>query len=200
VRDATLDRVAGLEGGWGQADEFLASLDRWAALDRAGRAASARARGRALVEQSAGQATWTGLLVDLAERGEPVVLSAGGSSLSGRVLGVGRDMVVLERPGGGRGLERPVLVALGAIEWVRPDPAGRPPVRPGGSRRGAIEVGLGTVLDGLAGEQAPVCVRSAGGETVGTVSACGSDFFTVKTPGGQVTYVRMAGVVWVELR
>ena len=72
-------------------DELVAALDRWAAMQRAAAAAAGRARERSLRDQAATLATWTGVLVDLAEQGAPVTAVVANQRRSGRVIGVGRD-------------------------------------------------------------------------------------------------------------
>jgi hypothetical protein len=77
-----------------------------------------------------------------------------------------------------------------------------PPDHPGGARRTSVDLGLAAALDGLAGEQAPVSVRSGSGDVTGTLTACGQDFVTIRADGagGRVAYVSLDRVVWVELR
>jgi hypothetical protein len=201
-------RVGGLGGSRPDPDDLLADLARWSAADRAARAASGRARVRALVDQSAASATWAGLLVDLAEAGAEVVCSlAGGTRVSGRLVGMGRDFAVVERAGA-----RPVLVRTDAITSLAPGAgsgAGAPgagpgaaPGRPGGQRRPPRDLNLAAALDALAGEGAPVVLRAAGEAITGTVTACGVDMVTLRSEGAarRTVHVPLGAVVCVELR
>jgi len=128
-------------------DDLLASFADWAAAERVARAAAERSRARSLGEQAARSATWTGILVDLAERAAQVQVTAGGSKISGRLLCVGRDFLVVEQPS-----SRPCLVSVEAVDTLAPQPAlplapetaGRPhrPALPGGVSRPALPGGV----------------------------------------------------------
>ena len=179
-----------------EADDFLAQLARWAAADRTARAVSERARTRSLVDQAAGAATWAGLLVDLAEAQARVACSLpGGTKVTGRIVGVGRDFAGVERPGAG-----PVLMRTEALTAVAP--AGPPVGRPGGDRRPALDLTFEAALEALAGEGAPVLVRTPGESFTGRVSACGTDLFTLLLEGAgrRPVHLPMRAIVAVELR
>ncbi len=190
-------RVGGRGGGQPQPDDFLAELARWSAGDRAARAAAERSRTRALVDQSAATATWAGLLVDLAEASAEVTVAMGEVRLTGRLVGAGRDFAVLE---GHR--TRPVLVRIDAITALTPAAASGAATAPGGRRRPALELTLADVLDALAGEQAPVTVRSGAEAVSGSLVACGRDLITVRAegPARRPVYVPISGLAYVELR
>jgi hypothetical protein len=176
-------------------DDFLAALDRWAATQRAAAGAASRARERSLREQAAMQATWTGILVDLAEQGAPVTAVLANRPRRGRIVGVGRDFFVLEVHPGRSGLARSDAVAsLWPEHGVAP---------PGGMRGGAIDLSLLMALALVAEERHPVClVTSAGLETSGELVAAGEDVLTVRTepPGRRLAYVPLGAVAWCELR
>lgn len=190
-------RVEGLAGD-AAPDDFLAELARWSSRDRVRRSAAERSRANSLQEQSAAGATWVGVMVDLAESGAEVTLSVGsGPKVTGRLVGVARDFVVVE----GRG-SSPVLVNSAAVTALAPRPGAAASRRPGGRRRPPLELTLAGALDALAGERAPVIVRAAGEPVAGSLLACGEDLVTVRTDNGTrpVVYVPLAAVVCVELR
>ncbi len=191
-------RVAGLGGGEPRPDEFLADLARWSAAERATRAASERARTRDLVEQSAATATWSGLLVDLAETASEVtVWLDGGRKLGGRLVGTGRDFVVVE----GRG-RRPTLVRTGAISALVPAGGAAAVERPGGRRRPGLDLSLAAALDGLAADASPVTLYSGTDTVTGVLVACGEDVVTLRADGAdrRPVYVPLGRVACVELR
>ena len=99
-----------------RADELVAAFVRWAADQRVSAAAADRARERMLREQAGAAATLVGVLVDLAERAVPVVVSAAGERRSGRIAATAGDFFVLDAGGHAR----PSLVVTGAIAAVWP--------------------------------------------------------------------------------
>ena len=184
-------------------DDLLASFADWAAAERVARAAAERSRARSLGEQAARSATWTGILVDLAERAAQVQVTAGGSKISGRLLCVGRDFLVVEQPS-----SRPCLVSVEAVDTLAPQPAlplapetaGRP-APPGGSRHPAVDLSLLSALDSLAAERAPVALRSGTTTLTGDLLATGVDVLTIAAgPHGRLVHVPVAALAWCELR
>ena len=210
-------------------ERFLEALSGWAAGQRVAGAASGRARLRALTDAAAGSATLAGILVDLAEQraevavvcagpapGDPPGRGAAGSGrLTGRLVGVGRDFVVMEprdRP--------PVVVRTGALCSVWPLPGGdgagdgdRPagPPRggtgsgislPGGARPAPLALSLEAVLAELAEERAPVAVGTLAGRVEGDLVAVGRDVVTLRAPGParRLVHVPAGSLQWCELR
>jgi hypothetical protein len=190
-------RVGGLGGGDGRPDDFLARLEAWSAADRVARSASERSRTRSLLDRSASDATWAGLLVDLAEAAAEVTVSMGGGRrLTGRLVGTARDFVVMERRRSG-----PVLIRSAAVRAVTPSADAAGPARPAGRRTPPRDMSLAGALDALAGEQAPVTLRAGDDTFAGTVVACGEDVVTIRADGGRSpVYVPLAGLDCVELR
>jgi hypothetical protein len=93
----------------------LAGVERWAAEARAREAADARMRERWLRRSAEEEAELAGLLLDLAERRVPaLVTTTSGRRHTGRLAAVGADFVALRRPD-----DRITLVALGALASVR---------------------------------------------------------------------------------
>ncbi|MDE3203534.1 MAG: hypothetical protein KGQ66_04865 [Acidobacteriota bacterium] len=179
-------------------DDILAELARWSATERVGRAARERTRLRSLLEQSATEATLSGLLVDLAESGAEATLSVrGGGRYTGRLSGVGRDLVALDRAGRG-----PVLVPVDALGTVTPADAGAATWQPSGRRHPPLELTLAGALDVLAAEAAPVTVHVGEERISGTVASCGEDLLTVRTGTDphRPVHVALAAVTGIELR
>jgi hypothetical protein len=175
-------------------DSLISELLAWASSGRAAQAASARAHERSLVEQAAADSTWHGLLVDLAEAAAPVAVTTEGRQWSGRLIGVGRDFVVLERASAG-----PVLVALEAACAVTPSAAAG---RPGGRREPALDLGLAGAIEGLAEQRSPVSVWWGAGSATGALSGLGRDYLIVSSDGGprRPTFIPLIAVEAVELR
>lgn len=182
-------------------DDLMAQLARWAAAERVGEAVTGRVRTRSLLEQAAAEATMSGLLVDLAESGSEISLGVRGTGpMTGRVVGVGTDLVVLERPGRG-----PVLVRRGAVTSVAPGPSATgatAPLRPGGGRVPALDLTMGAALDALGADGAPVTLRTPDQSFTGIVQSCGQDVVTLRLEGAQrrPVYVALDAVTCVEMR
>jgi hypothetical protein len=184
------------QGKQPRGDDLVAALDRWAASQRTASAAASRARERSLREQAATLATWTGVLVDLAELGAPVTAVVANQHRRGRIVGVGRDFFVLDAHPG-----RTALVRSDAVASLWPEAAAAP--LPAGSRGGPIDLSLMTALALLAEERSPVCLATAAGlETAGDLLAAGDDVLTVRTDSSQrrLAYVPLHAVAWCELR
>ncbi|HUE59856.1 MAG TPA: hypothetical protein VMO88_09765 [Acidimicrobiales bacterium] len=173
-------------------DRLAAAFGRWAAAERTAQAAGVRSRERTLRDQAAGEATWAGLLVDLAETLAQVSLGVGARRLTGILVGVGRDFCVLDQRGG-----RPLLIPNERIVAVwKESPAS-------GSRFPHLELSFEAALAGLAEERSPVCIHLAGGSQVsGDLVGCGTDLVTVRTeaPARQSVHVRTDHIEVCELR
>lgn len=193
-------------------DDLLDAFQGWASSARVKAAAQARARERHLREQLGASATWTGLLVDLAERTTPVTLYVAGGKRSGRLVGVSTDFLVLDQPSG-----RPALVALRAVAalWsdgapppnggsTDPATAPRGPERaPSGDRGPSLQLSLGAALDTLAQEHAPVAITVEGGpDLVGALLVVGEDVLTLRpaSPARRLVHVPLVAVAVCELR
>ncbi|HET9078120.1 MAG TPA: hypothetical protein VFN68_14380 [Acidimicrobiales bacterium] len=187
-------------GGFAEA-EFLAALTGWAAGQRVAGAAAARARLRALSESAAGSATFTGVLVDLAERAADVTVSVRSgpeARLSGRLVGVGRDFCVLEQPDG-----RPVLIRLDAVATVAPNAPSAPGhIGPAGDRAAPLTLSLVAALAELAAERAPVRLATGSERLDGELASVGDDVVTVRVgrSPGRLVHVAVGALRWCELR
>jgi hypothetical protein len=172
-------------------DRLLADLAAWQADQRTEDAAQARARERSLRLQAEEEATLAGLLVDAAERGEPVVVMVqGGRTHRGQVAAVGADYVAVRS---GRG--RLAFVALGAVGAVR---ASGPPAS---GARPAGTTDLVDVLARLAEDRPRVQVVTAGEVLNGELVAVGHDVATLRLDNAEppLAYVALASVSEVSL-
>jgi hypothetical protein len=180
-----------MSSGQSAADDLVAAFARWAAEGRVGEAAEARSRERWLRHQAAEMATMVGTLVDLAEQRVAVAIVVGSRTVSGRLIGVGRDGVVLAEPSGAA-----TVVALARVGVVRV--TGRRPGTGGasGERRAAGPWGVIDALAALAEDRSPVRLGLVGGETLtGVLLTVGTDVMTVQLPaGGLHAHVALAAV------
>lgn len=175
---------------------MLDDLERWAAGARAQEAAEARIRERWLRQAAEEEASFAGLLVDLAEEGRPVsVTTTGGRRHLGPIVAVGTDFVAV---GGAKG--RLVLVATGAIAEVRPAPGGRRRAAATSDREG-LGVSLAEVLAQAAATRPRVALTLGEVTVVGELRAVGADVLTVRTDGepAGLSYVTLASVSEVSL-
>lgn len=176
----------------------LDGLERWAAEARAREAADARARERWLRTQAEEDARLRQVLQGLAERGTTVTAAtAAGRHLTGRLLRVGDDFVLLEGPGG-----RKNLVALAALAWCRtvhadrrrPDPAVGPDPEPAAGTGTAA--GLVDVLAQAAERRPHLLVHTTGPAISGELRAVGVDLLVLVTADDPpaLVYVRLPSV------
>lgn len=174
------------------APTLAARLDAWLADARVDGSADARARERWLSAAAEADATFAGLLLDLAERGVVVSLaSVAHRRLQGVVAVLGADFVSLRTVAGTE-----VLVALAMVASVRTASSAGGAV---GERPVTTDLRLADVLGELANERARVrLVLLDGTEAVsGELRSVGVDVVTVRTDGDPATtaYVRLASVV-----
>ena len=182
----------------GADDTFLEDLARWAEEARGAGEARARMQERALRRAAEQEATFVGVLVDLAESGEEVVVAlASGRSHRGPLVAVGRDFVALRDAH-----NQPVFLALSAVTDVRLLPGARP-----GDTTGAAPVEdrstMAAVLAGLAGEGRRVRVGTWGDVlgVAGELRSVGTDVVTLRldTRPATTVYLRLEAVSEVVL-
>lgn len=179
----------------GRAD-FGARLERWLSDARRTEAAAAKTRARWLRLAADQSATFAGVLVDLAERGAPVVVhSRGQRRHRGVIAAVGHDFCALRADAGGD-----VLVAFRGIGSVRPEP-GLPDA--GGDRLVLARVGLAEMLSIAAAERPRVLVVTTMGDEgiAGELRSVGRDVVTVRLdgPSRSSAYVPLDTVAEVTL-
>lgn len=175
---------------------LAARLDAWLADARVEGSADARARERWLHAAATADATFGGVLVDLAERGTTLAVSTTrGRRHHGRLEVIGADFVALRGPGGAE-----VLLALAAVASVRTAPLVEPA---GGERVVTTALRLTEVLAELTAERARVVIVTGDGAdaVVGELRAVGYDVVTIRTdadpPGA--AYVPVAAIAEVAL-
>lgn len=178
---------ASMDPGTG-APSFGDRLATWLADATADESVAKRRRERWLRTQADEEASLRGVLVDLAERDTPVVVTTrGGRTHRGRATVVGDDVLVMERDG-----VAVTLLALGSVASVRPAP-GHGPVA--GDRRGRSDVALAEVLRLLVGERPRVVVVAGAESVAGELARVGGDVLTVRLEGdGGRAYVALDAI------
>jgi hypothetical protein len=155
---------------------LAARLDTWLADTRVEGSADARARERWLHAAAEADATFAGVLLDLAERRVPVaVRTTGGRRHHGWIEVIGADFASLRGAGGAE-----VLLMLAAMTSVRTAPRVEPA---SGERMVTTELRLMEVLAELAAERARVLLVSTDGQdsVTGELRSVGYDLITVRT-------------------
>ena len=196
-RETWDDGHSAADGLLGASAPSLASrLDAWLDEARLERSADARTREHWLRAAADADATFSGVLLDLAERGVPLaVATTAGRRHRGVIQVVGADFVAL-RVGSGR----EVLLAAGALASVRTSNAAGITA---GERVVTTDLRLVDVLGELAGDRARVrlLVLDASEAVSGELRSVGQDVVTIRTDGeGRGTaYVRADAVTEVAL-
>ncbi|MGH9083825.1 MAG: hypothetical protein ACRDYW_00090 [Acidimicrobiales bacterium] len=170
---------------------FAARLERWVADARVDEDAMRRARERWLQDVAQQEATFSGVLADLAERRAPVTLeTTAGRRHHGVVHVIGADFAALRVRSS---LE--VLVALGAIDVVRTSLTVDAPL---GDRMLSTELRLVDVLARLAAdrERAMLVTRRGDQAVTGELRSVGHDVVVVRIEGEDrgTTYVPIAAI------
>jgi hypothetical protein len=197
-RDTTSDEPQGV-------DRLLADLGRWAADARASDAARTRARERWLRRQAAEEATLSGVALDLAERGDTIVLkTTSGRAHRGQLVAVARDVWVLRSSASGGtaepGMAGAIFIAIDSIASLRarPDSGGRPAPVASGARPVPLTASMAEMLTDLAVEhpRVRVVVEGEPEAMVGQLCSVGVDVATLKLAGEPPTtvYVRLGSV------
>ena len=170
---AARSAAGGVLGGTGA---LARSLERWAADALVDEAARQRTRQRWLRIQAEEEASTVGALIDLAERGRPVVLDVGDHRIRGVIVGVGADFLALRSE-----RDQDVLIRTAAVEVVRAEPGGRTVI---GDRSVLVEVALDAVVGPLAADRPEVLIRTRSGQVVrGELRSAGTDVVRLRTDG-----------------
>ncbi len=171
---------------------MLDDIERWVADARADEAAGERVRERWLRRQAEEDASFAGVLLDLAERGLTVtVTGVSGRRHQGRVAAVGADFVALRAESG-----RLTLLALRSMARVRLAPPAR---RVSGGARDGMEgsdVTLAEVLAQAVEHRPRLSVHFDADHLIGQLRAVGADVLSLAVddqPSG-MTYARLASV------
>ena len=177
---------------------MLDDLERWAAGARAQEAAEARVRERWLRQSAEEEASFAGLLIDLAEDGRPVsVTTTAGRRHHGPIAAVGIDFVAVS------GAEaRLTLVCIAAVAEVRPASGSRRAASAAATgERAPLEVTLAEVLAQAVAGRPRVGIIAGTVTVVGELRAVGTDVLSVRTDGEPrgLSYVTLASVSEVAL-
>jgi hypothetical protein len=172
--------------------DALEQLDQWVAEVRVDDAVEHRRRAAWLRRQAAADASVSGMLADLAEHRQVVMVhTSDGRRHLGRLFLAGLDVVGLRTVEGGE-----VLLALEAVTSVQPQ-AGSTPVT--GERAPAAGRTLRGELRRLHEDRSPVLLVVQGGRAItGTLTGVGVDVLTVSTSGGGLAYVPLGSVAEVS--
>lgn len=167
------------------------SLSAWVASLVADDAARSRARTAWLERQAAEEGSFTGVLLDLAERGTPVVVHLhNGRRHRGVLTIVGRDFCGVRSSG-----SRDVLVAHRGLASVRTLPGEAVSV---GDRPVHTDLGLAEAMAALAEHRMRVLVvgHDPADAVAGELRSVGADLVTVRLDGaGGTAYVSSASVL-----
>jgi hypothetical protein len=173
-------------------EDLSSRLARWAADARADDAAAARARERWLRRQAEEDATTAGLLVDLAERADPVSLALrGGRECRGVIVAVGTDFCAVRRPNGDD-----ALVPFAALAAVRVDGTRTAAT----ARRSGVVLRLSDALAALVPERPDILVATEGNEPWrGELRAVGWDLLSMRLDGAapRSLHVPLAAIIEV---
>lgn len=174
------DALRAAPGVLGGTEGLAAALARWTADARVDDAARARARQHWLRVQSEEESSVAGVLLDLAERGRPVVIDVGEHRLRTDIVGLGADFVA------GRSAQgQDVLVRLDGIDAFRTEPGGGATV---GDRAPVLEVSFAAVLAPVAAERPEVLVRTRSGGTVrGQLRSASAELVHIRAAGDPPT-------------
>lgn len=161
-------------------DALGRSLERWASEARVDDAVRSRVRARWLRIQAEEEASLVGTLIDLAERGRPVVLDVGDHRFAGTLAGIGGDFVAVRTDRG-----QQALVRTSAIDAVRTEPGG---VDVRGDRAPLFDLELSGVLGPIAADRPQVLARTGAGVMVrGELRSAGIDVIRVRVDGDPPT-------------
>lgn len=180
MRDGTDDASPSLTGA-ARADGLFgddvvgASLAAWAAEATVDEAAAARARRHWLTVQAESESSVAGVLLDLGERERTVVLGVDATQIRGRIVGVGADFVVIERPDGAA-----VIVTMDAVGTVRS--IEDTPVW--GDRGVRLDTTLSGILGPIASDRPSVVVHATAGTVHGVLRSAGTDVLRLQTDAG----------------
>lgn len=176
-----VDDGTGVLGGTG----LERALDAWAAEAAVDEAAAARARRHWLEVQARATATMAGVLLDLGERGQSVVLGVDEVRLRGPIVGIGADFVVLDRGAG-----TAAVVPLPAVATVR----AADDAAVWGDRDVRLELTLASMLGPVADDRPAITAHTAGGPVRGTLQSAGDDVMRIRLDGGATVWIAIGAV------
>ena len=165
----------------------LAGLNRWVAEGSVDAAARARARQRWLERQASEEATISGVLMDLAERGcRLAITTTAGYHCCGVAVAVGANFVIIREARLGD-----IVVPLPRLATVRAAPGEGAPT---GDRPLGLEMMLADALVELAADR-PMVLASVGNEDIrGELRSAGFDVAAIGVDGPRRELVHLSVV------
>jgi hypothetical protein len=173
-------------------------FEAWLADLQVDEAVDARARVGWLRRQADEEATFVGVLADLAERGEPVVIESAAGARVGRLRVVGQDFCALQM-GQSHVARRHVLVPYRSLGSVRAsgDPATVVVVT--GDRLLTPRATFIGALSALADERARLRLTTPAGTLTGELRSVGIDVATLRLDDRRPAYARVTSLVEVSV-
>lgn len=176
-------------------DDLVAELTRWLADRRSDAASASRSRERWLRQQAEEDATFAGILLDLAEQQCPIVVQlARDRRHRGHVRAVADDFLALRTQEG-----TDVLLAYAGIVATRLQGSEAPLA---GDRPRALEMSLAEALGAISGERPRILVVTRDGSRLsGELRTAGRDVLALRSDGGDraMSYVPLAAVAEVTV-
>jgi hypothetical protein len=170
---------------------LLSELARWMGDERVESAARSRARERWLRQQQVEEARFSGIALDLAERGTPVLIrTTAGSHYNGVIVAVGGDFLAIRSKA-----PQVSLLLMSAVATIRPQKADRPPT---GDRPSPMSVSMADTLVVMSADHPRVRLVIGPGDAVsGELVAAGMDVVTVRLDASPPldVYVQLATVL-----
>ncbi|MFA9564821.1 MAG: hypothetical protein ACERLM_08965 [Acidimicrobiales bacterium] len=176
--------------------DLSAALAHFVADATVDEAARSRARERSLWQQASEDASFVGVLLDLAERGRPIVLSAsGGRRHRGVVRTVAMDFCILRTDTG-----TDQLVSYQALGMIRPLPQEAETV---GDRPATLDLDLGDALTHLSDDRPRLRIGLIGDPEphIGELRSVGRDVITLRMDGDPppTAYLQVALIAEVAI-
>jgi hypothetical protein len=177
---------------------FEAWLEAWLADLQVDEAVDARARVGWLRRQADEEATFVGVLADLAERKAPVVIESAAGARVGRLRVIGQDFCALQIGEGpvGRGH---VLVPYRSLASVRPSAEASTAVVVTGDRLLTPRATFIGALSALADERARLRLTTPAGALTGELRSVGVDVATLRLDDRRPAYARVTSLVEVSV-
>ena len=157
--------------------DLSAALAHFVADATVDEAARSRSLGRSLRQQASEDASFVGVLLDLAERGRPIVLSTSGRRHRGVVRTVAMDFCILRTDTG-----TDQLVSYQALGMIRPLPQEAETV---GDRPATLDVDLSDALSYLSDDRPRLRIGLIGDPDphIGELRSVGRDVLTLRMDG-----------------
>jgi len=172
------------------------ALYQWAADARIDELSQARSREHSLRQQLAEDATFSGVLVDLAEHAQPVTVSTASTrSHAGHIVAVGVDFIILRDE-----MASEILIRRAAVTSVRPSSSSHPSL---GDRTFTVDRYFTEAISALAEDRQTILIANIGdaSPTVGELRSVGQDLITISLADQKTSlvYVPVSSIAEVSL-